>query len=59
MAKRKKGKGEIYSGKLIDFKVICDKKEIGVVTEIIDTPANEVIRIGEKILIPEYIEIEL
>ena len=51
--------GEIYSGKLIDFKVICDNKEIGIVTEIIDTPANEVIRIGEKILIPyidEFIE---
>lgn len=51
--------GEIYSGKLIDFKVICDNKEIGIVTEIIDTPANEVIRIGEKTLIPyvdEFIE---
>ena len=51
--------GEIYSGKLIDFKAICDNKEIGKVTEIIDTPANEVIRIGEKILIPyidEFIE---
>ena len=49
----------IYSGKLIDFKVICEDKEIGIVTEIIDTPANEVIRVGEKILIPyvdEFIE---
>ena len=49
----------IYSGKLIDFKVICDEKEIGIVTEIIDTPANEVIRVDEKILIPyvdEFIE---
>ena len=51
--------GEIYSGKLIDFKVISDGKEIGQITEIIDTPANEVIRVGEKILIPyidEFIE---
>ena len=49
----------IYSGKLIDFKVICEDKEIGIVTEIIDTPANEVIRVDEKILIPyvdEFIE---
>ena len=51
--------GEIYSGRLLDFKVICKEKEIGTVTEIIDTPANEVIRVGEKILIPyidEFIE---
>ena len=50
---------EIYSGKLIDFSVICENKEIGKVTEIIDTPANEVIRVNEKILIPyvdEFIE---
>ena len=49
----------IYSGKLIDFKVICNDKEIGKITQIIDTPANEVIRVGEKILIPyvdEFIE---
>lgn len=49
----------IYSGKLIGFKVICDNKEIGIITEIIDTPANEVIRINDKILIPyvdEFIE---
>ena len=49
----------IYSGKLIGFKVICEDKEIGIVTEIIDTPANEVIRVDEKILIPyvdEFIE---
>ena len=51
--------GEIYSGKLIDFNVIYENKEIGKVTEIIDTPANEVIRINDKILIPyidEFIE---
>ena len=51
--------GEIYSGKLIDFTVIYENKEIGKVTEIIDTPANEVIRINDKILIPyidEFIE---
>ena len=50
---------EIYSGKLIDFIVIYENKEIGRVTQIIDTPANEVIRVGEKILIPyvdEFIE---
>ncbi|MBQ9023700.1 MAG: 16S rRNA processing protein RimM [Bacilli bacterium] len=49
----------IYSGKLIDFKVISDNKEIGIITEIIDTPANEVLRVGDKILIPyvdEFIE---
>ena len=49
----------IYSGILIGFKVISDNKEIGIITEIIDTPANEVIRVGDKILIPyvdEFIE---
>lgn len=43
---------EIYSEKLMGFKVIIDNKEIGNITEIIDTPANEVLRVGEKILIP-------
>jgi len=50
---------EIYSGKLIDFVVIYDNKEIGKITEIIDTPANEVLRVNDKILIPyvdEFIE---
>ena len=43
---------EIYSGKLIDFTVIVDNKEIGKITEIIDTKANEVLRVNDKILIP-------
>ena len=43
---------EIYSGKLIGFKVIIDEKEIGIITGIIDTKANEVLRVNEKILIP-------
>ena len=43
---------EIYSGKLLGFKVIINKKEIGEITEIIDTPANEVLRVNEKVLIP-------
>ena len=50
---------DIYSGKLIDFNVINDNKSIGKVTEIIDTPANEVIRVEKDILIPyvdEFIE---
>ena len=44
--------GEIYSEKLIGFQAMINDKEIGVVTEIIDTPANEVLRINEKILVP-------
>ncbi len=50
---------EIYSGKLIGFKVINEGNEIGTITEIIDTPANEVIRVNSDILIPyvdEFIE---
>ncbi len=43
---------EIYSGKLIGFKVYIGDKEIGNVTEIIDTKANEVLRISKDILIP-------
>lgn len=43
---------EIYSGKLLGFKVVMNNKEIGKITEVIDTPANEVLRINEKILIP-------
>lgn len=44
--------GEIYSGKLIDFTVIIDDKEIGKVTQVMDTKANEVLRVNDKILIP-------
>lgn len=43
---------EIYSGKLIDFDVIVDNKLIGKVSEVIDTPANEVLRVDKSILIP-------
>ena len=43
---------DIYSGKLIGFNVFSEDKSIGEVTEIIDTPANEVIRVGKDILIP-------
>ena len=42
---------EIFSGKLVGFSVIIDGKIIGQVEEIIDTPANEVIKVG-KVLIP-------
>ena len=44
--------GEIYSGKLIGFKVMIKNKEIGQVSEVFDTPANEVIRVNNDILIP-------
>lgn len=49
---------EFFSGKLIGFSVIIDGKIIGEVEEIINTPANEVIKVG-KILIPyvkEFVE---
>lgn len=42
---------EFYSGKLVGFDVIIGDKNIGKVDEIIDTPANEVIKVG-KVLIP-------
>ena len=42
---------EFFSGKLIGFNVIIDGKIIGEVEEIINTPANEVIKCG-KVLIP-------
>ncbi|MBP3634946.1 MAG: 16S rRNA processing protein RimM [Bacilli bacterium] len=44
--------GEIYSEKLIGFKAVIGKTQVGTVTEILDTPANEVIRVNENILIP-------
>ena len=43
---------EIYSGKLINFSVYIGDKKIGNITEIIDTPANEVLRVDKDILIP-------
>lgn len=42
---------EFFSGKLIGFNVIIDGKIIGQAEEIINTPANEVIKCG-KVLIP-------
>ena len=50
---------EIYSGKLIGFNVYVDNKLVGTIEEIIQTPANEVLRVNKKILIPyvkEFIE---
>ena len=44
-------KNEFFSYKLIGFSVIIDGKIIGEITEIINTPANEVLRVG-KVLIP-------
>lgn len=49
---------KLFSFKLIGFSVIIDGNSIGEVSEILDTPANEVIRAG-KYLIPyvdEFIE---
>ena len=43
---------EIYSEKLIGFDAYIGDKKVGIVTEVIDTPANEVIRINENILVP-------
>lgn len=42
---------EFFSGKLIGFSVIIDDKIIGEVEQIIDTNANEVIKVG-SVLIP-------
>jgi 16S rRNA processing protein RimM len=42
---------EFLSFKLIGFDVIINNKIVGKVEEIIDTPANEVLKVG-KILIP-------
>lgn len=44
--------GEILTEKLIDFDVFIGDNKVGKVTEILDTPANEVIRINKDILIP-------
>ena len=42
---------EFFSYKLIGFNVIIDDKSVGTISEIINTPANEVLKAG-KILIP-------
>ena len=42
---------EFFSYKLIGFDVIIDDKSVGKITEIMNTPANEVLRV-DKILIP-------
>lgn len=44
--------GEIYSEKLLGFKAIIGDKEVGTITEIIFAPANEVLRINDKVLVP-------
>lgn len=44
--------GEVLSEKLIGFDVFIGDNKVGKVTEILDTPANEVIRAGKNILIP-------
>jgi len=43
--------GEIYIDNLIGFKVIVGDKEIGVVTDVMHMPANDIIKVGD-ILIP-------
>ena len=43
--------GEIYIDNLIDYKVIVGDKEIGVVTDVMHMPANDIIKVGD-ILIP-------
>ncbi len=51
--------GEIIKDKLIGFKVVIDNKNIGNITEILKTKANDVIRVEKNILIPyvkEFIE---
>lgn len=50
---------EIIKSKLVGFDVIIDNKNIGRITEIFQTRANDVIRVEENILIPyvdEFIE---
>ena len=50
---------EILKSKLIGFDVIIDNENIGKITEIFETKANDVIRVNENILIPyvdEFIE---
>lgn len=43
--------GEIYIDNLIDYKVIVGDKEIGVVTDVMHMPANDIIKVGD-VLIP-------
>ncbi len=43
---------EVYSEKLLGFKVIIGDKEVGTITEIIFSPANDVLRVNDKILVP-------
>lgn len=50
---------EIIKSKLVGFDVIIDNENIGRITEIFQTRANDVIRVEENILIPyvdEFIE---
>lgn len=45
-------KNEVLAIDLINFDVIITSKKIGVITEILDTPANEVLVLDTKIMIP-------
>ena len=45
-------KNQFLAIDLIGFNVIIDDKLIGQITDVIDTPANEVLRVNENILIP-------
>lgn len=45
---------EFFSGKLVGFNVIIDGKNIGEIKEVLNYPANEVLKVG-KVLIP-YVE---
>ena len=45
-------KNEYLAIDLIGFNVIIDDKLVGKVTDVIDTPANEVLRINNDILVP-------
>lgn len=48
----KLGKNEFLAVDLINFDVIINDKKVGVITEVLDTPANEVLVLDTKIMIP-------
>ena len=45
-------KNEYLAIDLIGFDVIIDDKSVGTITNVLDTPANEVLRVNNDILIP-------
>lgn len=49
---------KLFSFKLIGFSVIIDGNSIGEISEILNTPANEVIRVGKHLIpyVDEFIE---